>query len=198
MSELVGKSQLPVSRLERSTLLDHVYRQLTDLILDGEIVPGQSITIQSIADAFGVSAMPVREALQRLTAEHVLTVISGRTIGVPPLSADRFYDLLRVRLEIEALAGDWAPHQITKNDLEELEKLITEMDETIQSGNMPAYIRLNRAFHFQIYFTVRAIIPTPESIIRKFSKPLLRKIAGPYAKEFRMICNPPAMFSPCF
>jgi DNA-binding GntR family transcriptional regulator len=151
MSELVGKSQLPVSRLERSTLLDHVYRQLTDLILDGEIVPGQSITIQSIADAFGVSAMPVREALQRLTAEHVLTVISGRTIGVPPLSADRFYDLLRVRLEIEALAGDWATHQISKNDLEELEKLITEMDETIQSGNMPAYIRLNRAFHFQIY-----------------------------------------------
>jgi DNA-binding GntR family transcriptional regulator len=151
MSEAVGKPQFQVNRLERSTLLDHVYRQLTELILDGEIAPGQSITINSLADAFGVSAMPVREALQRLTAERVLTVISGRTIGVPPLSAERFYDLLRVRLEVEALASEWASEFITADDLAQLESCINEMDTTIQSGNMPSYIRLNRAFHFQIY-----------------------------------------------
>jgi DNA-binding GntR family transcriptional regulator len=133
MSEAVGKPQFQVNRLERSTLLDHVYRQLTELILDGEIAPGQSITINSLADAFGVSAMPVREALQRLTAERVLTVISGRTIGVPPLSAERFYDLLRVRLEVEALASEWASEFITADDLAQLESFINEMDTTIQS-----------------------------------------------------------------
>ena len=54
------------SRSPRLTLQDHVFRQLCELILNGEISPGQLITIQALADAFGVSAMPVREALQRL------------------------------------------------------------------------------------------------------------------------------------
>ena len=49
-------------RAPRGTLQDHVYRQLCELILNGEIAPGQLITIQALAEAFGVSAMPVREA----------------------------------------------------------------------------------------------------------------------------------------
>ena len=78
-----------MARSPRGTLQDHVYRQLCELILNGEIAPGQLITIQALADAFGVSAMPVREALQRLTAARVLTVISSRSIGVPPLTSER-------------------------------------------------------------------------------------------------------------
>ena len=77
----------PSRALRAARLQDFVFRQLCELILNGEIAPGQLITIQSLADAFGVSAMPVREALQRLTAARVLTVISSRSIGIPPLDA---------------------------------------------------------------------------------------------------------------
>ena len=97
-----------------------MYRQLCELILNGEIAPGQLITIQAMADAFGVSAMPVREALQRLTAARVLTVISGRSIGIPPLTAERLFDLRRVRLEVETLAAEWAAPIIGERDVAEL------------------------------------------------------------------------------
>src|ERR1700734_2582639 len=97
MTDAHQRASLPVVRLPRNTLQDHVYRQLCELILNGEIAPGQLVTIQGLADAFGVSAMPVREALQRLTAARVLTVISGRSIGILPLTGERLFDLRRGR-----------------------------------------------------------------------------------------------------
>jgi DNA-binding GntR family transcriptional regulator len=151
MIDLALRPPLPVSRAQRSTMQDHVYRQLCELILNGEIAPGQLITIQTLAEAFGVSAMPVREALQRLTAARVLTVVSGRTIGVPPLTGARLMDLRRVRLEIEALAGLWAAANIGETHLKRLDALIMKMDEAAQAGDRKQYVRLNRNFHFTIY-----------------------------------------------
>src|ERR1700734_884151 len=97
MIDVAVQAPLPVLRAQRSTMQDHVYRQLCELILNGEIAPGQLITIQTLAAAFGVSAMPVREALQRLTASRVLTVISSRSIGILPLTGERLFDLRRGR-----------------------------------------------------------------------------------------------------
>jgi DNA-binding GntR family transcriptional regulator len=151
MIDLAAQAPLPVSRAQRSTMQDHVYRQLCDLILNGEIAPGQLITIQTLADAFGVSAMPVREALQRLTAARVLTVVSGRTIGIPPLTGARLKDLRRVRLEIEALAGQWATPNIGETHLKRLDNLIAEMNKAARGGDRKQYVRLNRNFHFTIY-----------------------------------------------
>jgi DNA-binding GntR family transcriptional regulator len=150
MSQLPPASRLAVPRAPRSTLQDHVYRELCELILDGGIAPGQSVTIQSLANAFGVSTMPVREALQRLTAARVLTVISGRSIGIPPLSRERMLDLRRVRLEVEALAGEWASARMEPSDFRKLEQLLRKAEKAADEGDR-SYIGLNRAIHFTIY-----------------------------------------------
>jgi DNA-binding GntR family transcriptional regulator len=151
MSDTAPASVLKVSRAPRGTLQDHVYRELCELILDGGIAPGQSVTIQALADAFGVSAMPVREALQRLTAARVLQVISGRSIGIPPLSRERMIDLRRVRLEVEALAAEWATARISPADLVVLEGLLRRAEKAADEGARDEYLRLNRAIHFLIY-----------------------------------------------
>jgi DNA-binding GntR family transcriptional regulator len=121
------------------------------LILNGEIAPGQLITIQSLADAFGVSAMPVREALQRLSAARVLTVISSRSIGIPRLTGERLADLRRVRLEVESLAAVWATPNIGEAEIAALEATVAAMEEAAQIGDNKQYLRCNRAFHFKIY-----------------------------------------------
>ena len=108
MSEARVKAPLSVVRVQRGTMQDDVYRQAKELILNGELAPGQSITVQWLADAFGVSAMPVREAILRLTAEKALTVVAGRSLGIPHLSRERLSDLRRARMEIESLAVSWA------------------------------------------------------------------------------------------
>ena len=82
-------ASLPRRPVSRATLPNEIYRQIKELILDGGIAPGELVTIQGLADAFDVSTMPVREALQRLTTEKALTVMSGRSVGIPELEASR-------------------------------------------------------------------------------------------------------------
>src|SRR5947209_1366860 len=104
MAQLRRKiANIPHRPVVRGTLPGEIYRAIKELILYGGSAPGELVTIQSLADAFGVSAMPVREALQRLTAEKALTVVSGRSVGIPELDASRLRDLCRVRVEIETL-----------------------------------------------------------------------------------------------
>mgnify|MGYP000589715647 CR=1 FL=1 len=151
-SATITRAELPTAtKIPKETLQDRVYRQLTDLILNGEIAPGQLVTIQRLSDAFGTSAMPVREALKRLTSANVLTVVSGRSIGIPPLTAERLSDLRRVRREVEPLAAEWAIEQITPEKIEGLKTCLAEMDRAIADDHIKAYLRGNRAFHFGIY-----------------------------------------------
>ena len=58
---------LPKMTVKRATLPSEIYKRMKDMILDGGLMPGELVTIQGLAAAFGVSTMPVREALQRLT-----------------------------------------------------------------------------------------------------------------------------------
>ena len=112
----VAQADIRAAPVARDTLQERVYNRLASLILDGDIPPGRLVTIQSLAEAFGVSAMPVREALKRLTASNALTVVSGRSIGVPPITLERFTDLRNVRREIEGAATAWAAKRIDADE----------------------------------------------------------------------------------
>ena len=142
---------LPLKPVPRGTLPDEIYRQIRELILDGGIAPGELMTIQGLADGFGVSAMPVREALQRLTAEKALTIVSGRSVGIPELKASRLRDLYKVRLEVETMATVWAAETITGQDISRLEGLVAMMAKAIKDGDSRQYLRGNHDFHFTIY-----------------------------------------------
>ena len=137
--------------LSKETLQDRVYRHVTELILDGSIVPGEMVTVQSLADAFGVSPMPVREALRRLTAANALMVVSGRSIGIPALSRARLIDLRNVRFEIEAIAAAWAAERIDDHGIAQLGQHLAALEQANAAGDVKSYLRANYAFHFSIY-----------------------------------------------
>ena len=146
----IGSGAL-VTPLARDTLQEQVHRQLTNLILDGSIAPGETITIQGLADAFGVSAMPVREALKRLTAAQALTIVSGRSVGIPPLSASRLTDLRNVRLEIEPLAAGWGVDRASNADIAASVRHLEGLEAAAAAGDRKAYTRCNHALHFTFY-----------------------------------------------
>ena len=145
------KKGVEITPLSRETLQERVFRHVTELILDGSIVPGEMVTVQSLADAFGVSPMPVREALSRLTAANALTVVSSRSIGIPALSRARLTDLRDVRFEIEAIAGGWAAERRDEDTLALLSRHLDALESANAAGDVKAYLRANYAFHFCIY-----------------------------------------------
>lgn len=151
METAVDRPEIRVEPLTRDTLQERVYRQVAGLILDGGIAPGQLVTIQNLADSFGVSTMPVREALKRLTAANALTVVSGRTMGIPPLTLERLTDLRNVRLELEGVATAWAARAIDGETVALLEIDLARMDRSIITGDTREYLQANRSFHFAAY-----------------------------------------------
>lgn len=146
-----ARKELPYCPVSRATIQDHVYGRVRELILTGAIEPGRTVTVQSLAKAFGVSAMPVREAMQRLVAEKALTIVAGRSVGIPFLSSDRLDDLSRVRVEVEGTAIAWAAKGMASAQLQCLDDLIEEMERAKADGDRARYVPANRAFHFTIY-----------------------------------------------
>lgn len=156
---------LPYSPVPRATMKDHVYVKLRELILNGGIEPGRTVTVQRLSAAFGVSAMPVREAMHRLVVEKALTVVRGRSVGIPPLTAERLEDLRRVRIEVEGLAVKWAAETLTPKDFSHLEDLIEVMRRAKANGDR-RYVPANRDFHFTIYRAAASatLLPIIESL----------------------------------
>jgi DNA-binding GntR family transcriptional regulator len=155
--ETVGRAAL-ITPLSRDTLQEQVHRQLCDLILDGRLAPGETITIQGLADAFGVSPMPVREALKRLTAANALTIVSGRSVGIPRLSRARLSDLRDVRMEIEPLAAGWGVLRATPEDIASAARHLEGVEAAAAGGDLQGYLRSNHALHFAVYRASRSEI----------------------------------------
>ena len=163
MDAPLKKPELRVAPLARDTLHERAYRRICDLILDGEIAPGQVVTIQNLAEAFGVSTMPVREALKRLTSAGAISLVTGRSMGIPRLSLERLADLRRVRLSVEGIATEWAAELMEPGELARLRRQCALLSRAAKQEDVKDYLRANRAFHFTIYNAARS--PTLVALI---------------------------------
>ncbi|TYR33206.1 GntR family transcriptional regulator [Mesorhizobium microcysteis] len=91
-------------RGEKATAATLVYRRLRQDILKGELKPGQKLQIEQVATRYGVGANPVREALNRLSSEHLVDRHDQRGFFVPELSLEKLRELVRTRCWLEGKA----------------------------------------------------------------------------------------------
>ena len=143
-------------KLEHQTLNDRAYAALKKGLMSGQFRPGQVLTIRQLADQYGISATPVREALQRLVAERSLELLPNRSIRVPILTREKFIELRRVRCLLEGIAGELATPHIKESDVSRLERMLVEIDRDIAQNNAAGYLRRNEKFHFLIYERARS------------------------------------------
>jgi DNA-binding GntR family transcriptional regulator len=140
-----------MAKIEYRTLNDRAYEQIKKGLISGAFRSGQTLVIRTLADAYGISTTPVREALQRLVAERNLELLPNRSIVVPVLSSERFIELVRIRRELEGLAGELAAPNFRPAHVAKLQTLIDAMDRTIREDKGAGYQALNYKFHFGIY-----------------------------------------------
>jgi DNA-binding GntR family transcriptional regulator len=137
-------------KIEHRTLNDRAYEQIKKGLISGAFRSGQMLVIRTLAETYGISTTPVREALQRLVAERHLELLPNRSIVVPLLDVDRFVELFRIRRELEGLAGELATPHFRPQNLTRLESMLEAMDKTLaESGGN--YQAVNQKFHFAIY-----------------------------------------------
>lgn len=128
-----------------------IYGKLCNLILEGGVIPGKPVTVATLSEALNVSPMPVREAITCHVHVGALTRVSGRSLGVPELTAEKFEELKRVRQEIECVALAWATQRSDRDSLKLLEQLLADLRVAEQNHDDAAFISLNYQFHFTIY-----------------------------------------------
>ena len=128
-----------------------VYRQLRDMILFGELVPGQAVTMQGLTAPLGAGMTPVREALRRLIAEGALVVQGNRRISVPKLTPSNVDELIFARQAIDAHLVLKATDNVTALDMQALADADVALDAAITRGDIQAYLRHNYRFHALLY-----------------------------------------------
>lgn len=97
---------------DRPNLTEQVYQQLIDLLIRGELRPGDVITERRMAERLNASRTPIREALGRLEAERLVYKQPSRGVTVSPFSTEAFVEVLNVRILLEAEAARLAAGRI--------------------------------------------------------------------------------------
>jgi DNA-binding GntR family transcriptional regulator len=142
-----------VRKIAHPTLSRRVYEDLRELLLAGQVRPGQKFTLKGLADALGTSQMPIREAIRHLAAEGGLEILPNSGIRVPLMSKDGFRELLKIRLALEGLAVEHAALRITAAELKTVAAIHQALSDAMSQAapNVSQVIQLNKQLHFAIY-----------------------------------------------
>lgn len=135
------------SNLSRSDL---VITSLRKQIITGVYKPGERLTEGQLATNYGVSRVPVREAIRTLKAEGFLRVVPYWGTVVAQLSSREISDLLDVRSSLELLGVEQAAKYRTEEDLLGLKELIKQGNDALGKKDMNALPELNTRFHLLI------------------------------------------------
>ena len=124
------------------------YQLILEAIDIGTFRPGDRLVESDLAERFGVSRTPIREALQRLETQSLLSR-DGRSLIVASLDHNQMSELYAVRTELEGLAARLAARHATVEEIEVLRDMVR--DDRALLGDPPALARANRRFHTQIH-----------------------------------------------
>lgn len=133
--------------LNHSTLAEQVYLRLRDDILGNVYPPDAALPEKVLAAQLNVSRVPVREALQRLSSDGLVTLRPRHGAVVKSLSPQQFLDAYRVREALEELAIRLALPNLSAEDMVQLAELQEEMRTHAAADDPEAFFSANRTFH---------------------------------------------------
>jgi DNA-binding GntR family transcriptional regulator len=137
------------TRLEisRRYLHDEVADRLRELIRDGMLEPRARVNELELAERFGISRTPLREAIKILATEGLLDLLPNRGARVASISAEETDEVIEVVAGLEAMAGDLACRSITDGEVAEIAAKHASMLDAWRSQDNAAYFKLNREIH---------------------------------------------------
>jgi len=133
--------------IEHQQLRYSVADRLRTAIVEGELPPGEWLRQERLAQQYGVSQMPVREALKQLAAEGLVEHVPYRGVRVVAFSPEDVEDLYAHRAFLEGRAARAAAVHISETELAELRTLFEQMRQRMAPELVNEYRRLNRRFH---------------------------------------------------
>jgi DNA-binding GntR family transcriptional regulator len=147
-ARLPRRNVAPISRAR--PLHEEVGDRLRDMIIEGDIAPGERLHEINLSEILNVSRTPLREALKLLANEGLVDLLPGRGARVSALSPESVGELFEVVSGLERLAAELAATRMTARDFERLQRMHDKMAAHFAAGERHEYFALNHEIHVAI------------------------------------------------
>lgn len=137
--------------MANETISDKIYSQLSASILAGEIAPGQKLEEQDIADQYGVSRTPIREAFRLLDTAGLVESKAHRGVTVIDLDVDQIADMYEALEEIEAICARLSAERMTAVERKQVMRIHEESELALKADDVDTFAELNDKFHSAIH-----------------------------------------------
>jgi DNA-binding GntR family transcriptional regulator len=144
----------PIAR----TMTGQITSRIREKILAGDYAPGAPLLQDSIAAEFGVSKIPIREALVQLKSEGLVDIFAHRGFQVRPISAGEAREVFNLRLAIEPDAVARGAILAGPMDRENAQRALVALNAALSSGQIERSGDLNSGFHLSL------IVPDRQSL----------------------------------
>ena len=129
------------------TLTEHAYRLIEEQIVTLRLKPGEVLSEQMLSATFKIGRTPIREALQRLAREGLVTILPRKGILVSDINPRNQLLVLEVRREIERLLSRAGAERATKDQRAQMQDIAQGMDRAAKTNNDIVFMRLDREFN---------------------------------------------------
>lgn len=136
-----------MSKVEKASLTDQVYRQLKDMIVYGELQAGEPIHAGDLAERFQTSKTPIRDAINILKHEGLVEIIPYKGCLVSQVNLKDLDELIGLRLILEGSAAELAASYASRQAIDKLEQLAGADIPPLSGISEVDYMRLNFDFH---------------------------------------------------
>jgi DNA-binding GntR family transcriptional regulator len=137
---------VPVTVINRETVADKSAALLRDRIISGELRPGTAVTEEALAEELGVSRSTVRQALNTLMLEGLLTRRTTRVLQVATLTSDDVRDIYRARRFLE-LGGVEAAANASAEDLARITNTVDDLKKSVVDNDVAAFVQADARCH---------------------------------------------------
>src|SRR5712671_83456 len=129
------------------TLTEQAYRVIEEQIVTLRLAPGEVLSEQMLSATYKIGRTPIREAVQRLAREGLITILPRKGILVSDLNPRNQLLVLEVRRELERLLSRAAAERATPRQREKMHEIARGMDDAAKRNDDIAFMRLDREFN---------------------------------------------------
>ena len=138
--------------VHRDTMSKQAYDEIRQAILQGHFAPGTKLVVRPLTDELGLSATPIKVALEALAREGLVEALPRRGYFVPTFDLDDIRDICALRAALDRLAAELAANQPNRTELAgALDVNIKKQRAAVRSGDLLRYADLNTEFHSAIW-----------------------------------------------
>ncbi len=135
-------------QMERhQTLREKILETIRDAILKGSLKPGERVSEPDLAERFGISRTPIREAFRQLESEGYLEVVPRKGAVVASLSERDIEEFYAIKIILEGFAARMAADKLTEKEIERLESINERLHKIAKEGDVKTFFRVHNEFH---------------------------------------------------